>query len=222
MQLAESRTEVGVAQPSELERLATETLFALPLERMITSATGTGQSHLLLLSRVCRDVTSSSAPLAIGRGWAVFDVRPLHSEEGSNLAGALKALTGLPAQTLAEVFHITRAAFHAWLRGVTPRGQRREHLAKSVQFVTEARATLGDAKLTDWLLTPVFAGGPRPLDLLARQDWYALKGMLQPTGDVRRPSSLGLPQRPADQQPASPLRAGYRIGEDSDEDEGSG
>jgi hypothetical protein len=111
--------------------------------------------------------------------------RPEHPAE------RLRALTDLTVQQLADVFDIKRGAFHGWLNGTSPRGERESHLLETLKFIETAATQFQDTQaLKQWLLTPVAPGAETPLQLMKQRRWRALQGLLV---RARTPSSLPTP-----------------------------
>lgn len=224
----EIRTEVApVARPTTL---SARMLLTRPVDLIFANATGTARSNAYLWRALDLAPTSSAQPVRVDETWEVVDeappptlvVRPVDAP-----AQKLRTLTTLRVNGIAEMFKVSRATIHSWLNGTTPRGARRAQLLKAVQWLAQAREKFASAEqLTDWLLTPVSAGEPRPLDLISSNDWYALKGLLEPhephePRQTLAPKPLGLafgstPNRAARES----LKASFRLAE-HDEDGGS-
>ncbi|MGB8932433.1 MAG: hypothetical protein WCC48_14415, partial [Anaeromyxobacteraceae bacterium] len=82
-------------------------------------------------------------------------------------AEELRALTGLTAQRLAELFGVSRTAYYKWMEGATPRDARYDHLLQVLSQVRDASARVGGVEdFAAWLRTPVSPGGKTPLDYL--------------------------------------------------------
>lgn len=104
---------------------------------------------------------------------------PARNDVASSPAARLRELTGLDAGRLAEVFGVSRIAYQGWLGEVQPALARREHLLEVLALTEEAWQRLGSTSaVRDWLLTPVRAGGPKPLDLLRERRYDAARGFL--------------------------------------------
>ncbi len=172
----------GTAEPDEAAAWAGRQLFAwaLTLARLLA------QEHLHRVFHQAPHVVAPEPPRAADPPAAPAP------------AARLRALSGLGAGRLAEVFDVTRQTFQKWVAGGTPKGTREERLLAVLALVEEAARRLGSPAATrQWLLTPVSAQGKRPLDYLRDGHYDLVRGFLLrvPTGRERaRP--LAAPVRP--------------------------
>lgn len=122
---------------------------------------------------------------------------PLPAYDRTRLTPAdeLRALTGLPAHLLADLFGVSRTAFYKWIDGATPRDVRYVHLLDVLVQVRDADKRIGGvAELGTWLRTPVSPGGKTPLDYLHDRRFTAFRGFALREASDRM--ALGIP-RPA-------------------------
>jgi transcriptional regulator with XRE-family HTH domain len=100
-------------------------------------------------------------------------------------ARRLREISGLTVEQLAEMFHISRPAFHEWLRGSSLTNKHREHLLEVLPLVEEALQRFGSPNATStWLLTPVSPAGKKPIVYLSERQYTVFRGFLlrQPSG----------------------------------------
>ncbi len=111
-------------------------------------------------------------------------------------------LSGLTRDQLATAMGVKRQSVQNWLgaRGMAP--DNRERLQELITLFERARRRFGGAKqVSEWLTTPVRAGGPSPLEMLTTSGIEAVKGRLLRRASVRgtTPSSAtpsrGVPRR---------------------------
>jgi hypothetical protein len=105
-----------------------------------------------------------------------------------NVAAELRELSGLDAGALAEIFGVSRTAYQNWIGGAQPHRARRERLHMLKPLFREAARRLGSRSAVErWLLTPIVAGGKRPLDYLRNGDDAVVRGLLlrEGTSSVR-------------------------------------
>lgn len=111
-------------------------------------------------------------------------------------ANRLRDLAGVDPNTLAEIFGVTRQAYHAWQTGVAPVARHRKHILETLSAIEEAVHHFGSSRaLGDWLLTPSKSSGKKPIDYLRTREYDIFRGML-----------LRLRSRPEFAQPLPPSR----------------
>jgi hypothetical protein len=117
----------------------------------------------------------------------VFDPEILPEAEA---AARIRELSGLETEKLATLLGVTRTAFYDWLRGVRPRGKRRDHLFQVAHLVEDAARRLGEPRaVAAWLMTPSQASNRVPFEL-AREHQYDLARSL-----LTRKTRATLPRR---------------------------
>lgn len=108
----------------------------------------------------------------------------------ADAAARIRELSGLETEKLANLLGVTRTAFYDWLRGVKPRGKRRDHLLQVAHLVEDAARRLGEPRaVAAWLMTPSQASNRIPFEL-AREHQYDLARSL-----LTRRSRAALPKR---------------------------
>lgn len=91
----------------------------------------------------------------------------------------VRELSGLQAEKLAELFGVTRTAFYGWLRGVKPRGRRRDHLLQVAHLVEEAARRLGGPReVAAWLMAPSPASNRVPFELVRDHQYDLARSLL--------------------------------------------
>ena len=94
-------------------------------------------------------------------------------------AQRLRDATGLEVGPLAAVFGVSRATYHKWLLGATPRRNRRAHLLQVLALIDRLAAQIPDVvQRTDWLLTPIDTGAKRPIDFLTAREYEVFHGLM--------------------------------------------
>lgn len=120
---------------------------------------------------------------------------PVYDRLRFSPAEELRALTGLPAQRLAELFGVSRTAYYKWMEGATPRDARYDHLLQVLSHVRDASARVGGLEdFGAWLRTPVSPGGRTPLGYLRARRFTAFRGFVLRAASTH--IALGVP-RPA-------------------------
>ncbi len=105
-------------------------------------------------------------------------------------AARIRELSGLETEKLATLLGVTRTAFYDWLRGVRPRGKRRDHLFQVAHLVEDAARRLREPRaVAAWLMTPSQASNRIPFEL-ARDHQYDLARSL-----LTRKTRAALPKR---------------------------
>ncbi len=121
------------------------------------------------------DVSVHKIRLEVPRRALVKVARPLTPTP----AEELRAITGLEAGRLAEVFGVSRTTFYKWMEGAVPREARQHHLLEAVAHMKDAKRKLpASVDVAVWLRTPVSAGGKSPLDYLQEQRFSTFRGLL--------------------------------------------
>lgn len=91
----------------------------------------------------------------------------------------LRAISGLEVELLAEIFGVSRTAYHKWINGSLPNRKHREHLLEVLSNIEKAAQRLGSQSATaNWLLTPNSATGKKPIEYLAMRQYSIFRGLL--------------------------------------------
>ncbi len=87
--------------------------------------------------------------------------------------------SGLTIRQLADIFHVSRQMVHRWLAGEGYRMAHREHVLEVGVLIQEAKERLGSSSaVCDFLLTPSFPGGKKPITYLAEKRYDVFCGFL--------------------------------------------
>ena len=100
-------------------------------------------------------------------------------------ASHLRELSGLDVESLAAIFGVSRVTYHRWLKGFPPKRRHHDAMLMVLPLLEEAAHRLGSpAAVATWLLTPVSAGGKKPLAYLTEKRYDLFRGFLlrQSTG----------------------------------------
>lgn len=96
-----------------------------------------------------------------------------------NLAQRIRDLSGLDVTRLAELFHVSRPAFHGWLNGREARSKHIDHLLEVEGLLLEAVERFPEVSaFREWLLAPAIAGGVPPFEYLASRRVDTFRGFL--------------------------------------------
>src|SRR5579871_2155549 len=115
-------------------------------------------------------------------------------------ARRLREISGLTIEQVASIFGVSRVTFHKWMEGSQLSDRHREHLLEVLPLIEEALQRTGTPNaLSSWLLTPVSAGGKKPLEYLSSRQYNTFRGFLIRFGAdqtlLRPPLSLGIAYR---------------------------
>jgi hypothetical protein len=109
-------------------------------------------------------------------------------------AARVRDLSGLEGERLAELLGVSRTAFYDWLRGVKPRGKRRDHLLHVEHIIDEAARRLASAReVAAWLMAPSEVSGRVPFALLKEHQYELARSLLTRTRRPRLPSRARRP-----------------------------
>lgn len=102
-------------------------------------------------------------------------------------AARIRELTALPVEKLAEIFGVSRVAYHNWLKGTRPRGEHRDHLLFTLQLMEEAGRILGTPRnVGAWLIAPSSQSGRVPIELLKNGQYDLCRAVLTHSPASRR------------------------------------
>ncbi|HEU5374429.1 MAG TPA: hypothetical protein VFV38_03235 [Ktedonobacteraceae bacterium] len=107
------------------------------------------------------------------------------SQEIADLAASLRQFSGLDVGSIAQIFKVSRATYHRWLRGLPVNKRHRDYILETLPLLEEAAHRLGSPEaVSTWLLTPISSGGKKPIEYLAEKEYNLFRGFLlhQPTG----------------------------------------
>ena len=97
----------------------------------------------------------------------------------ADLANSLRDFSGLDIESLAQIFKVSRATYHRWLRGLPVSKRHRNYILEILPLIEEAVQRLGSPEAVSmWLLTPVSSGGKKPIEYLAEKQYNLFRGFL--------------------------------------------
>ncbi|HLG63251.1 MAG TPA: hypothetical protein VKY19_15035 [Ktedonosporobacter sp.] len=100
-------------------------------------------------------------------------------QEIAALASSLRNSSNLDIESLAQIFKVSRATYHRWLKGLPISKRHRDHLLEIQLLIEEAAQRLGSPEaVSTWLLTPVSPGGKKPIEYLATKQYDLFRGFL--------------------------------------------
>ncbi len=100
-------------------------------------------------------------------------------QEIAAVASGLRQSSGLDIESLAQIFKVSRATYHRWLRGLPVSKRHRDYLLEIQPLIEEAAQRLGSPEAVGtWLLTPVSPAGKKPIEYLAEKQYDLFRGFL--------------------------------------------
>lgn len=111
---------------------------------------------------------------------------PRKKYEIMDLANSLRESSGLDIESLAQIFKVSRATYHRWLRGLPVSKRHYNYILEIRPLLEEAAQRLGSPEAVNtWLLTPTSSGGKKPIEYLAEKNYDLFRGFLlhQRTGN---------------------------------------
>jgi hypothetical protein len=169
---------------------------SIPLYELLTKTTGADiYDCLFLFTNMATVVSNNSITNASFFIEKAVQVRkklsqlisvPLHEsslssnkQEISDIAQKVHQSSGLDVTTLAQVFKVSRATYHNWLKGFPASRKHRNHMLEIQPLIEEAAQRLGTPEaVSTWLLTPLSPGGKKPIEYLAEKHYDLFRGFL--------------------------------------------
>jgi len=88
-------------------------------------------------------------------------------------------------------------AYHAWLKGASPRGRRLEHLSGTLSCLRNAESRIGNpSKVASWLLTPISGTRQTPFELLRAKEFDRFSGAFVRANPLGNPVRKSVPRKP--------------------------
>jgi transcriptional regulator with XRE-family HTH domain len=121
-------------------------------------------------------------------------------------ARRLREISGLTVEQLADIFGVSRTTYHKWMDNSSLSERHKQHLLEVFPLIEYALQRLGSTSaLNTWLLTPVTAGGKKPIEYLSSRQYNTFRGFLLHQGNdqnlLRPPIPLKYPylERPREE-----------------------
>lgn len=227
-------TSEGTCSPAEFQHLPVRDMFPYELLARATGAELRECSRLLRIVayEVASDIVLTSYQTvrlllyeAPKRGQIPYSKQEVPAEMHSQpmQARRLREISGLTVEQLADIFGVSRTTYHKWMDDSPLSERHKEQFLEVVPLVEEALQRLGSTSAVNtWLLTPVSAGGKKPIEYLSTRQYTTFRGFLlrQRTGEKLfhplTPSKRVYRERPREEieDELERLNPGFRLDED--------